>query len=35
MEAEEMPKEILNMIDSFSVESNEEFPGFDLSLIPF
>jgi hypothetical protein len=25
MEAEEIPKEILNAIDSFSVESDEEF----------
>ena len=29
MEAEEIPKEILNAIDSFSVESNEEFLGFE------
>jgi hypothetical protein len=25
---EEIPKEILNVIDSFIVESNEEFLGF-------
>jgi hypothetical protein len=29
MEAEEIPKEILNAIDSFSVESDEEFLGFE------
>jgi hypothetical protein len=29
MEAEELPKEILNVIDSFNVESNEEFLGFE------
>jgi hypothetical protein len=29
MEAEEIPKEILNTIDSFSVESDEEFLGFE------
>jgi hypothetical protein len=29
MEAEEIPKEILNAIDSFNVESNEEFLGFE------
>jgi hypothetical protein len=29
MEAEEIPKEILNVIDSFSVESDEEFLGFE------
>jgi hypothetical protein len=28
MEAEEIPKEILNAIDSFNVESDEEFLGF-------
>jgi hypothetical protein len=27
MEAEEIPKEILNVIDSFNVESNEKFLG--------
>jgi hypothetical protein len=32
MEAEEIPKEILNAIDSFSVESDEEFLGFVLCL---
>jgi len=26
---EEIPKEILNAIDSFNVESNEEFLGFE------
>jgi hypothetical protein len=26
---EETPKEILNAIDSFNVESNEEFIGFE------
>jgi hypothetical protein len=26
---EEIPKEILNVIDSFNVESNEEFLGFE------
>jgi hypothetical protein len=29
MEAEEIPKEILNTIDSFNVESDEEFLGFE------
>jgi hypothetical protein len=29
MEAEEIPKEILNVIDSFNVESDEEFFGFE------
>jgi hypothetical protein len=29
MEAEEIPKEILIAIDSFSVESDEEFLGFE------
>jgi hypothetical protein len=29
MEAEEISKEILNAIDSFSVESGEEFLGFE------
>jgi hypothetical protein len=29
MEAEEIPKEILNAIDSFNVESDEEFHGFE------
>jgi hypothetical protein len=29
MEAEELPKEILNAIDSFNVESDEEFLGFE------
>jgi transposase-like protein len=29
MEAEEIPKEILNTIDSFDVESDEEFLGFE------
>jgi hypothetical protein len=29
MEAEEIPKEILNAIDSFSIESDEEFLGFE------
>jgi hypothetical protein len=29
MEAEEIPKEILNAIDSFSEESDEEFLGFE------
>jgi hypothetical protein len=29
MKAEEIPKEILNVIDSFHVESNEEFLGFE------
>jgi hypothetical protein len=29
MEAEEIPKEILNAIDSFNVQSNEEFLGFE------
>jgi hypothetical protein len=29
MEAEEIPKEILNAIDSFNVESDEEFLGFE------
>jgi hypothetical protein len=29
MEAEEIPKEILNTIDSFSVEPDEEFLGFE------
>jgi hypothetical protein len=28
-EAEEIPKEILNVIDSFNVESDEEFVGFE------
>jgi hypothetical protein len=26
---EEIPKEILNVIDSFNVESNKEFLGFE------
>ena len=26
---EEIPKEILNAIDSFNVESDEELPGFE------
>jgi hypothetical protein len=30
---EEIPKEILNAIDSFNVESDEEFLGFELCLI--
>jgi hypothetical protein len=29
MEAEEIPKEILNVTDSFNVESDEEFFGFE------
>jgi hypothetical protein len=29
MEAEEIPKEILNMIDSFNIQSDEEFLGFE------
>jgi hypothetical protein len=29
MQAEEIPKQILNAIDSFNVESNEEFLGFE------
>jgi hypothetical protein len=29
MEAEEIPKEILNTIDSFNVESDEKFLGFE------
>jgi hypothetical protein len=29
MEAEEIRKEILNVIDSFIVESDEEFLGFE------
>jgi hypothetical protein len=29
MEAEEVPKEVLNAIDSFIVESDEEFIGFE------
>jgi hypothetical protein len=29
MEAEEIPKEILNAIDSCNVESDEEFLGFE------
>jgi transposase-like protein len=29
MEAEEIPKEILNVIDSFNVESDKEFIGFE------
>jgi hypothetical protein len=29
MEAKEILKEILNMIDSFNVESDEEFLGFE------
>jgi hypothetical protein len=29
MEAEEIPEEIINTIDSFSVESDEEFLGFE------
>jgi hypothetical protein len=29
MEAEEIPKEILNAINSFNVESDEEFLGFE------
>jgi hypothetical protein len=29
MEAEEIPKEILNVIDSFNVESDEEFLVFE------
>jgi len=29
MEAEEIPKEILNAIDSFNVQSDEEFLGFE------
>jgi hypothetical protein len=29
MEAEEIPKEILNAINSFNVEFNEEFLGFE------
>jgi hypothetical protein len=29
MEAEEIPKEILNTTDSFNVESDEEFLGFE------
>jgi hypothetical protein len=29
IEAEEIPKQILNAIDSFNVESNEEFLGFE------
>jgi hypothetical protein len=29
MEAEEIPNEILNAIDSFKVESDEEFLGFE------
>ena len=28
-EMEEIPKEILNAIDSFNVESDEEFLGFE------
>jgi hypothetical protein len=31
MEAEEIPKEILNAIDSFNIESNEEF--LDLNSV--
>jgi hypothetical protein len=29
MEAEEIPEEILNTIDSFNVQSDEEFLGFE------
>jgi hypothetical protein len=29
MEAEEIPKKVLKAIDSFNVESNEEFLGFE------
>jgi hypothetical protein len=29
MEVEEIPKEILNTIDSFNVESDEAFLGFE------
>jgi hypothetical protein len=29
MEAEEIPKEILNTNDSFNVQSDEEFLGFE------
>jgi hypothetical protein len=29
MEAEEIPKVVLNAIDSFNVESDEEFVGFE------
>jgi hypothetical protein len=29
MEAEEIPKENLNAIDSFNVQSDEEFLGFE------
>jgi hypothetical protein len=29
MEAEKIPKEILNAIDSFNVQSDEEFLGFE------
>jgi hypothetical protein len=30
---EEIPKEILNAIDSFNVESDEEFLGFELCYV--
>ena len=30
---EEIPKEILNAIDSFSVESDEEFLGFEYCYV--
>ena len=33
MEAEEIPKEILNAIDSFNVESDEEFLGFEYCYV--
>jgi hypothetical protein len=33
MEAEEIPKEILNAIDSFNVESDEEFLGFEWRYV--
>jgi hypothetical protein len=29
MEAEEIPREILNAIDSFNIQSDEEFLGFE------
>jgi hypothetical protein len=33
MEAEEIPKEILNAIDSFNVESDKEFLGFEWCYV--
>ena len=33
MEAEEIPKEILNAIDSSNLESDEEFLGFEKCYV--